>query len=152
MKREVLRDRKYLDWLKTQRCIISGLRADSEYSVDPAHIGTLGKGIKSPDNEALPLLHAYHQLAHSIGEMSVFRRHASDDLLRAALRAYAREMYAAYLEETGNQTPEPKAKPKARKAKPATGRKIRSAGFDKTRSVKLRTRAVVARGTAGHMA
>jgi hypothetical protein len=42
-------------------------------------------------------------------------------------------------------------KPKARKAKPATGRGMQSRGFDKTRSVKLRTREVVARHGAARM-
>jgi hypothetical protein len=53
---------------------------------------------------------------------------------------------------TPQDTIEPIArKPMARKAKPATGRKIRSAGFDKTRSVKLRTHEVVARHGAARM-
>lgn len=100
MIREVLRDRKYLDWLKRQPCIVTGL-SDSEYdAVDPAHIGTLGKGIKSPDNEALPLSHSLHLLAHQRGEISMFREKAPDWLLRAALRAalraYARELYASW--------------------------------------------------------
>lgn len=85
-----LRDRAYLDYLRTQPCIVSGWKGDD---IDPAHIGTLGKGIKSGDDEALPLLHDYHQRAHNEGEMSFFRHRLPDDVLRAALRAYARELY-----------------------------------------------------------
>ena len=94
LKQPVLRDRRYLDWLREQPCIITGLCGSEQNSVDPAHIGTLGKGIKSPDNEALPLAHSLHLLAHQRGEISMFREKAPDWLIRAALRAYARELYA----------------------------------------------------------
>lgn len=96
LKQPILRDRKYLDWLRDQPCIVTGLRGTEENAVDPAHVGTLGKGIKSPDNEALPLCHSLHALAHQRGEISMFREKAPDWLLRAALRAYARELYASW--------------------------------------------------------
>jgi hypothetical protein len=89
----MLRDRKYLDWLRTQRCILCGLHGHDYDVVDPCHIGTAGKGIKSPDNEALPIRHMFHQEMHSKGEISTLRRLLPDDVLRLALRAYAREMY-----------------------------------------------------------
>lgn len=94
LKQPILRDRKYLDWLRTQPCIVTGLCGTEHEAVDPAHIGTLGKGIKSPDDEALPLLHSMHLVAHQHGEISMFRKYAPDWLIRAALRAYARELYA----------------------------------------------------------
>lgn len=96
MKKGVLRDRKYLDWLRTQPCVVTGLSGTDDMAVDPAHIGTLGKGIKSPDNHALPLLHSLHAEAHTKGEITVLRRHAPDWLLRDALRAYAEKMYAEW--------------------------------------------------------
>ena len=89
----VLRDRAYLDWLRTQPCIITGHRGTEHESVDPMHIGTLGKGIKSPDNEALPVGHSLHARAHQVGEVTFFRQNAPDWLIREAMRAYAREMY-----------------------------------------------------------
>lgn len=92
----MLRDRAYLDWLRTQPCILTGFRATEYEGVDPAHIGTAGKGLKSPDNEALPIRHSLHREAHQSGEISVLRREAPDWLLRAAFRAYARECYAAW--------------------------------------------------------
>ena len=88
-----LRDRAYLTWLREQPCVLTGERSSERESVDPAHIGTLGKGIKSPDNEALPLIHRLHAEGHQSGEMAMFRRHAPTWLLREALRAYARQMY-----------------------------------------------------------
>ena len=93
MKNPPIRDRKYLDWLRTQPCVITGLRSTEYNAVDPMHISTLGKGVKSGDNEALPVLHNIHADSHAHGEISMFRREAKDWLLRAALRAYAREMY-----------------------------------------------------------
>lgn len=97
LKQKALRDRRYLDWLRTQPCIITGHYATEWLAIDPAHVGTAGKGIKSPDNEALPLRHDLHSQAHTMGEMSFYRRHLPDDVLRAALRALAREMYQEYL-------------------------------------------------------
>lgn len=93
-----LRDKDYLDYLKEQPCIVTGLRATMHMSIDPAHIGTWGRSIKSPDNEALPLKHDLHaHLAHQKGEISFYRHNLDDVILREALRAYARELYQEYL-------------------------------------------------------
>ena len=89
----MIRDQDYLDWLKTERCILTGQRASDHDAVDPTHIGTAGKSIKSSDDEALPLLHSLHVEAHQKGEMTTFRRLMPDWLLHLCLRAYAREMY-----------------------------------------------------------
>lgn len=97
-KQNPIRDRAYLTWLRTQPCIVSGYTGED---VDPAHIGTLGRGIKSGDDEALPLRHIYHMQGHGSGEMSMFRQCLPDDVLRAALRAYARELYREYRIEHG---------------------------------------------------
>ena len=93
----MIRDRKYLDWLRTQPCLFSGQFGSENLAVDPAHIGTAGKGLKSSDDEAIPLLHTIHLEAHQRGEMSVFREHIPNWLLRESLRAYAREQYQEYL-------------------------------------------------------
>ena len=92
----MIRDRAYLDYLRGERCIITGLRGSEYDAVDPTHIGTAGKGLKSSDDEALPIKHNIHALMHQHGEMTVLRRQLPDDVLRAALRAYARERYAKY--------------------------------------------------------
>ena len=88
-----LRDRKYLNWLRTQPCIVTGQYGDDHETVDPAHMGTAGVGLKSDDCLALPLLHSIHAACHQKGEMTVLRKMLPNDVLRAALRAYAREMY-----------------------------------------------------------
>lgn len=66
----MLRDRNYLDWLRDQRCWITWESSQDFYAVDPAHIGTAGKGIKSHDFEALPLRHSKHQEQHQKGEVT----------------------------------------------------------------------------------
>jgi len=85
-------DRKYLDWLRTQPCILTGEAATDFDPVDPMHIGTHGKGAKT-DDEALPVAHSLHVSGHQSGEISMLRRKAPDWLIRNAFRAYAREMY-----------------------------------------------------------
>lgn len=89
----ILRDRPYLDYLRTQPCVITGLRGSEQETVDPCHISTAGKGIKSPDNEALPILHRFHAMAHNSGEVSMLRTCAPDWLMREAFKAYARQLY-----------------------------------------------------------
>jgi len=92
---KTLRDPAYLLWLRDQPCLISGLSATDSESVVAAHLGTGGKGIKSPDNEAIPVLNSRHQNMHVYGEVRTLRS-APDWLIRDAFRALAREMYAKY--------------------------------------------------------
>lgn len=94
MPREIIRDRKYLDWLRDQRCLITGkTTAAHKEPIDPVHIGTAGKGLKASDDEALPISHSIHALMHLHGEMTTLRQLLPDDVLRSALRALAHEMY-----------------------------------------------------------
>ncbi len=95
----MIRDRKYLDWLRTQRCVFTGVYGEECNAVEAMHIGTAGKGLKSSDDEALPALHSIHHEAHCKGEISTIRAWIPDDVLRAALRAYARELYQQYKAE-----------------------------------------------------
>lgn len=92
-----VKDRKYLDWLQEQPCIICGLPGNEWETVEPAHVGTYGKGMKT-DDEALPLLHRYHAEGHQSGELTMWRKNMPDWLLREALRCYAREMYRKWRE------------------------------------------------------
>lgn len=92
----MIKDRKYLDWLRSQPCILTGQLGSEYESVVPAHIGTHGRGLKT-DNEALPMLNRLHQQGHQSGEISMIRQHAPDWLLRDALRAYARMRHEEWL-------------------------------------------------------
>lgn len=92
----IVRDAKWLEHLRTEPCVISGLHASDSELVVAAHTGTAGRGIKSSDDEALPILNRYHQMQPEVGEITMWRRHAPDWLLRAALRAYARTLYTEW--------------------------------------------------------
>jgi hypothetical protein len=96
----IIKDRRYLDWLREQPCLVTGWRAAPDDAVDPAHIGTAGKALKS-DDEAIPLRHSVHVQCHEDGEISTLRELLPDTVLRTALRAYAHELYADYLKQRG---------------------------------------------------
>lgn len=92
-----IRDRKYLDWLRTQPCLIEGMRGEN---VEPCHISTMGKGIKSSDDECIPLFHHHHAKAHSLGEVRYLFDHLPLSVLRRMLKLYAKEIYKEYKRET----------------------------------------------------
>ena len=94
LKPKQLRDRAYLDWLRTQPCLFTG-----EREVEPAHIGTAGKGLKIGDDQAIPLAWRLHRLAHQTGEISMTRTWAPDWLLRDSLRLYAQRMYREWRDD-----------------------------------------------------
>lgn len=103
-KHSPLRDRKYLLWLRSQRCEVTGSLATHVEAVEPAHIGTTGVGIKSPDNEAIPLCHTMHGISHRIGFAQFIRQFAPNELIVAAFRAYARERHQRWRAQGGRQT------------------------------------------------
>ncbi len=84
----------YSKSLRDQRCVICGRFGDDRESVVGVHIGTHGKGIKTAD-EQLPICDSHHKRMHQEGEIRVLREIAPDWLIREALRAYARQIYAA---------------------------------------------------------
>ena len=69
----IIRDRKYLDWLRSQPCCITGVEGQTE----PAHtfksIGGGGMGLKSSDSRALPIHFELHRLQHSMSEAQFWR-------------------------------------------------------------------------------
>jgi len=68
----LLRDRKYLDWLREQPCLVTGQIGNSDIeTVDPAHFrwGTDGgASMKPSDCFATPLLHSMHAHQGALGE------------------------------------------------------------------------------------
>lgn len=94
--RPIIRDPAYLIHLRSQPCLITGQRATEHESVVAAHLGTAGKGLKSSDDCAIPLLNRLHHQSHASGEVSMLRREAPDWLIREAFRALARQYYAEW--------------------------------------------------------
>lgn len=69
-KRPRIENRKYLDFLRTQPCLVTG-RAETE----PAHLrllGSGGTGIKPSDSRALPLHWELHRRQSTEGELPVW--------------------------------------------------------------------------------
>lgn len=91
------RDRKYLDWLRTQPCIVTLTESPPERpSSEPAHLRLLAEGgtaIKPPDWLVLPL----HWRLHREGETTkAFWRRMIDeypDLLPRLLLEVAKSRY-----------------------------------------------------------
>ena len=56
------RSQKYMDFLKTQPCMVSGYEASEMggQAIDPAHLGTRGRGLKEHDFYCIPLKHDLH--------------------------------------------------------------------------------------------
>tara|TARA_R110000787_G_scaffold52193_3_gene123034 strand:+ start:4123 stop:4437 length:315 start_codon:yes stop_codon:yes gene_type:complete len=96
--RPIVSDKKYLKYLRGERCLFTGLRGTASESVVPMHIGTAGRGIKT-DDEAVPALHSVHSEGHQNGEISMIREMLPDNVLREAVRALAREMYLDYKDQ-----------------------------------------------------
>ena len=93
-----LRDRAWLDHLHSERCVITGQFGNATETIDPMHISTAGKAIKSGDDRVIPVLHRFHAEAHQSGEITMLRKHAPDSLLRAAFQALGEKMYREWKE------------------------------------------------------
>ncbi len=72
----IVRNRKYLDWLREQPCAVSG-SVHPDGGREPAHTfkGTGGGGmaLKSTDKYALPLSNAEHQKQSGMSEVMYWR-------------------------------------------------------------------------------
>tara|TARA_R110000744_G_scaffold107013_8_gene203455 strand:+ start:4054 stop:4374 length:321 start_codon:yes stop_codon:yes gene_type:complete len=70
-KQKAIRDRKFLDWLRDQPCIVTGANGSDHETVDPAHLRWNtggGTGLKPSDCFANPLLHSEHIKQGDMGE------------------------------------------------------------------------------------
>lgn len=99
-KLNLIRDRKYLDWVRQQPCVITGKTGED---IDPSHIryGVYAAAMKPCDSLVVPLSNELHQLSHrGNGEVAFWCTYLPEnpDLLMRALKAHARENYRSYLE------------------------------------------------------
>ena len=103
----VFRDSKWMKTIAAQAipCCLTGRMGREGDQVVPMHIGTAGKGIKSPDDEVLPALDSLHKASHgqvtSNGFHTTMLEVLADDesLLRDVLKAYAREIHSKWLQD-----------------------------------------------------
>ena len=71
-----LRDKKYIEWVKTLGCICCG-----RPNVDPHHEnerGRAGKGVKAPDRRCIPICHEHHVERHCMGRDSFAEKYELD--------------------------------------------------------------------------
>ncbi len=83
-KQEPLRDRPYLDSFAHRFCWVCGAPAVAGCHLNANHAG--GKGIKGPDNEAIPLCHGHHSEMDNSGNVSLW-------LMEHLIKPMARDMY-----------------------------------------------------------
>lgn len=88
-----LRDRKYLDWLRTQPCVVSNCN-----ETEPAHLRWHtdgGTGMKPSDCYAFPLHYSLHRKQHQIGEPEFWLEMVNENpwFLAWLLKMAARKMY-----------------------------------------------------------
>ena len=100
-----IEDRKYLDWLRTQPCIVSLEESPVERpSSEPAHLRLLGGGgtaLKPGDNHAVPLHHWLHKQEQRLGPQRFWAQMAEEypDLLWRLLIEVAEARYENYKRE-----------------------------------------------------
>lgn len=106
-KQTIIRDRKYLDAQHDMRCLFTGAQSGDHGSVVPCHIGTLGRGIKSSDDETLPLWWIFNATRNPVGytpewrsEVEMLRVCPPDEVVLSAYRALARERYQKWKNRT----------------------------------------------------
>lgn len=66
-------DKAYLQFIREQICAVYG--NDCEGVTEPAHIGTTGRGLKSPGYYTIPLCSKHHREQHSVGVLTFQANH-----------------------------------------------------------------------------
>lgn len=64
------RSKKYMEWIKTQPCCLTGFRATEYLGVDPHHEeqeGNSGTSTKACDSRCVPIRHDLHQRMENPG-------------------------------------------------------------------------------------
>ncbi len=94
-------DKKYLAWLHTQPCIVSGLRAATGVYITAHHVRRLGE--PKDDRRTVPLLERYH--LHDAGQWSVERlgRKNFETVFQVDFEAEILRLNRLYEEEHGGR-------------------------------------------------
>lgn len=124
-----IRSRAHLAFIREQACCIRS-KHDCGGVIEPMHFrGSKegGTGMKPGDDKTIPGCSVAHREQHAIGEPAFQKKYGIN------MGDIAQLYWLISPARFQDQDP-PKAKPKARKAKPATGRPMKSRGFDKTKT------------------
>lgn len=134
------RNSKYLKWLRTQNCVVSGEKAQCAHHIRLETNG--GSGLKPSDYFCIPLKNEYHTTGahalHIIGEDTFFKQFKlnRDELFLKFLKGFLKEEHNIVVEfndssdedvitfiitllEENSSQPEKKAKKAASKTKPS---------------------------------
>lgn len=106
----VVRDQKYMDWLKSHRCIaceVSKMRSEwSEFHpyliVDPAHTVNNGGGSKGPDSSCIPLCRRHHDEMDGRSGTKIVTKEQFAAKYGLDLAAIAADHYAEFGRRNGN--------------------------------------------------
>lgn len=68
----MFRSQEYLDWVKTQPCVICGAPADDAHHI--IGCGSMGgMGMKAPDSMTMPVCRGHHQAIHTQPELQSYQ-------------------------------------------------------------------------------
>lgn len=101
--KKLVRDRKYLDFLRLLPCYICGCQDGTVVGHHLKCSRSGGMGIKPGDNYAIPLCHRHHREVHDSGELSTFLKYNCYFVNRYDLVLYSNNLYIRYLENLEKQ-------------------------------------------------
>jgi hypothetical protein len=98
MKKLVYRNKKYLEWARLRKCLVTGKQAEVAHHVRDRD-NSSGIGLRPSDYRVLPLLNSYHTTGtyavHRIGALSFYQRFGIDPhrSIVSLLKEYLKEVY-----------------------------------------------------------
>ena len=105
MKKLAYRNKRYLEWARQKKCLVTGKQAEVAHHVRDKD-NTSGVGLRPSDYRVLPLLHSYHTTGtyaiHRIGAASFYQRFGIDPhkSIVFLLKEYLQEAYGVKYPET----------------------------------------------------
>jgi hypothetical protein len=105
MKKLVYRNKRYLEWARLRKCLVSGKQAEVAHHVRDKD-NSSGTGLRPSDYRVLPLLNAYHTTGtyavHRVGALSFYQRFGIDPhrSIVTLLRDYLKEIHGLEIPQT----------------------------------------------------
>lgn len=98
MKKLVYRNKRYLEWARLRKCLVTGKQAEVAHHVRDRD-NSSGTGLRPSDYRVLPLLNSYHTTGtyaiHRIGAFSFYQRFGIDPhrSIVSLLKEYLKEVH-----------------------------------------------------------